>query len=59
MEEYIENGVRLGFLINPEKAVSYVYHHSGTVTEVKGYDTPLLGYDVMPDFELELSILKT
>lgn len=56
MQEYIENGVRLGWLIDPiEKRVS-IYRANG---EVEVLDDPesVSGEDVLPGFELNPRVL--
>jgi Uma2 family endonuclease len=56
MEEYMENGALLGFLIDPVEQKAYVYrteHEVEVVTDFSGF---LSGYNVMPGFELPLNI---
>lgn len=53
MDEYIENGVQLAFLIAPYSKVAWVYRADGSVSE-HGFDETLSGEDVMPGFELPL-----
>jgi len=58
MKEYIENGVLLGWLINPKTEEVFVYRINGEISIVKGFDNRLLGELVLPDFEFELNILR-
>lgn len=58
MEKWIKNGVLLAWLIDPENEVVYIYKTSGTIEQVNGFDKKLSGEDVLPGFELDLSILK-
>lgn len=53
MEEYIENGVRLGWLIDPYEKKVHIYRGNG---EVEILDNPksVLGEDVLNGFELDL-----
>ncbi len=58
MEEYIENGVRLGWLIDPQTENVHIYRLNGNNT-IQNFDETLLGEDVLPKFELKLrSIFK-
>jgi Uma2 family endonuclease len=53
MQEYRENGVRLGWLINPQDQTVKVYRRTGEV-EVLSFPIELAGEDVLPDFGLRL-----
>lgn len=56
MVKWIENGVRLGWLIDPRKRQTYVYRAgSGIDYEVVSFDEKLSGDDVLPGLELKLS----
>ncbi len=58
MEEYIENGVRLGWLIDPQTENVHIYRLNGNHT-TQNFDETLSGEDVLPKFELNLrSIFK-
>jgi Uma2 family endonuclease len=54
MEEYLENGVRLGWLIDPYEKQVYIYRQNG---EVEILDNPkrVSGEDVLQGFELDLA----
>ncbi|WP_299485262.1 Uma2 family endonuclease [Acaryochloris sp. IP29b_bin.137] len=54
MQEYLENGLRLGWLINPQKQQVEVYRQ-GQPTEVLLSPTQISGEDVLPGFVLNLS----
>jgi Uma2 family endonuclease len=54
MEEYRSNGVRLGWLINPQKQQVEIYRIGQTI-EVLQSPTILDGEDVLPEFTLDLS----
>jgi Uma2 family endonuclease len=54
MEEYIENGARLGWLIDPQNKSVYVYHPNAE-TEVLENPSKVSGEDVLKDFELDLT----
>lgn len=53
MEEYIENGVRLGWLIDPQTENVHIYRLNGNHT-MQNFDETLSGEDVLPKFELNL-----
>ncbi len=54
MREYIENGARLGWLIDPKNKQVYVYRPDA---ETKILDNPqtVSGEDVLQNFELDLT----
>ncbi|WP_414550822.1 Uma2 family endonuclease [Anabaena sp. CCY 0017] len=54
MQEYIENGVRLGWLIDPQNQRVEVYR-TGRDVEVLKSPTSLSGEDVLPGFVLDLA----
>jgi Uma2 family endonuclease len=54
MEEYRTNGVRLGWLINPQQQQVEIYR-LGQETEVLQSPMTLSGEDVLPEFILDLS----
>ncbi|MEH2113656.1 Uma2 family endonuclease [Nostoc sp.] len=54
MQEYIENGVRLGWLIDPQNQQVEIYR-PGQEVEVLRAPTSLLGEDVLPGFVLDLA----
>ncbi|MCU0327278.1 MAG: Uma2 family endonuclease [Spirosomaceae bacterium] len=58
MIEYIENGVKLAWLIDPKEETVYIYRANGTIGEISGFDNKLSGEGILPDFELDLAILK-
>jgi Uma2 family endonuclease len=53
MEEYLNSGLRLGWLINPQDREIEIYRPQKSVELVK-IPCLLLGEDVLPDFELEI-----
>ncbi|MBL7815973.1 MAG: Uma2 family endonuclease [Saprospiraceae bacterium] len=57
MHEWIENGVKLGWLIDPKTKTSYIYRADGSTDIVEGFDKKLSGEDVLKGFELDLSLL--
>jgi Uma2 family endonuclease len=57
MEEYIKNGVRLAWLIDPIEQQTFIYRINGTIELVDNFETPLSGEEVLKGFELRLSEL--
>lgn len=53
MREYIENGVRLGWLIDPKNRKVYIYRTNGETETLQNPET-LSGEDVLQGFELNV-----
>jgi Uma2 family endonuclease len=53
MTEYIENGVRLGWLIDPIERKVHIYRANGE-TEILENPEKISGENVLPGFELEV-----
>ena len=58
MQEYRENGVRLGWLINPQDQQVEIYR-PGQAVEILQSPTTLSGEELLPGFELDVSQLFT
>lgn len=58
LREYMENGVRLGWLIDPAEQYVEIYRQ-GQPVEIRRSPTTLSGEDVLPGFTLTLSSLWT
>jgi Uma2 family endonuclease len=59
MKEWIGNGCKLAWLINPYEQKIYVYKHGRKTEIVDSFeDKKLSGEDVLPAFELDLTLLK-
>ncbi|WP_330204147.1 Uma2 family endonuclease [Cyanobacterium sp. Dongsha4] len=56
MQEYIDNGVKLGWLINPEKKEVEIYRQ-GQEKEVLDNPKTLSGEDILPEFNLDISMI--
>jgi len=54
MQEYRDNGVRLGWLLDPQRRIVEIYR-LGTDVEVIQSPTTLSGEDVLPGFVMDLS----
>jgi len=53
MQEYIENGLRLGWIINPQDSQVEIYRPSQAI-EVVQMPVILSGEDILPGFELQV-----
>ena len=58
MREYMINGCRLGWLIDPRTEEARVYRADGSVSVVHGFDNALSGEDVLPGFSFDLALLR-
>ena len=58
MTEWIEDGVRLGWLIDPKEKKAYIFRANSHVEEVNGFDKTLSGENVLEGFELLLKDLE-
>ena len=54
MKEYIENGVRLGWLIDPLEKKVHIYRGDGQI-EILESPVRVSGEKVLPGFKLDLS----
>jgi len=59
MQEWIANGCRLAWLIDPAGKQVFIYRADGSVTTQQGFETPLSGEDVLPGLVLDLQDLLT
>lgn len=57
MDEWIENGCRLGWLILPKEEKVWVYE-GGEIKEINGFDQSISGGTVLPGFTFDLAWLK-
>jgi len=58
MQEWIDNGVRLAWLIDPKKQQVTIYRKNIEPEIMEGFEHILSGEDVMPGFEFDLKLLK-
>jgi Uma2 family endonuclease len=58
MQEWVANGCRLAWLIDPVEQKAYVYTPQGLAKTIESFAGKLSGEDVLPGFELDLSLLK-
>ncbi len=54
MEEWMENGCRLGWLLDPQNRKTYIYRENGERL-IRNFSEKLSGENVLPDFELDLT----
>ena len=57
MQEYLNNGLRLGWLIDPKTETARVFRADGSV-DVKSFADTLSGEDVLPGFGFALNTLR-
>ncbi|MGK7884897.1 MAG: Uma2 family endonuclease [Crocosphaera sp.] len=57
MKEYLENGTKLGWLINPKTKQVEIYRQ-GKDTEILDNPITLSGEDILPDFVLDLELIE-
>lgn len=58
MQEYIDNGCRLAWLIDPKNETVRVFRANGAVAVIESFDETLSGEDVLPGFRFALSLLR-
>ena len=58
MNEYIQNGVRLGWLIDPYQERVFVYRADQAMRLVEGFDQQVSGEEILVGFELDLRELR-
>lgn len=58
MKEWINNGCRLGWLVDPSNETVTIYQSGVEPQVVKGFDKSMAGGDVLPGFELDLKELR-
>jgi len=58
MAEWMENGCRLAWLIDPVEKQVFIYRGDGLRSRVGSFDTVLSGEEVLPGFTLALQALR-
>ncbi|MBC7919594.1 MAG: Uma2 family endonuclease [Ferruginibacter sp.] len=56
--EWLPNGCRLAWLIDPDEEEVYVFRADGSQDEISGFDGVVSGETVLPGFELDLKELR-
>jgi Uma2 family endonuclease len=57
MDDWIRNGCRLAWLIDPIERKAYIYKPDESITTINSFKAKLSGEGVLPGFELDLSKL--
>ncbi len=57
MNDWIANGCRLGWLIDPVSQKAWIYSEHGLIKSFDNFDGELDGLDVLPNLRLELKSL--
>ncbi|WKZ59946.1 MAG: Uma2 family endonuclease [Cyclobacteriaceae bacterium] len=57
MDDWIRNGCRLAWLIDPIEKKAFIYRPNESVTSIDNFNSKLSGEVVLPGFELDLSKL--
>jgi|SRR6185312_3974779 len=58
MDKWIKNGCALAWLINPENKTVLIFRKNGSIEKIEGFQSTLSGEDILPGFELDLSVLN-
>jgi len=58
MREYLDNGCRLGWMIDPRTEEVRIFRADGSISVLHGFDQTLNGEDVLPGFEFALGVLR-
>lgn len=58
METYLENGVAVGFLLDPSTETATIYRHGQESEEISGFDSTLSAEPALPGFVLDLRPLR-
>jgi Uma2 family endonuclease len=58
-QDWLGNGCRLGWLIDPHEEKVYVFRADGSRQTINGFDQVVSGEAVLPGFELQLKELKS
>lgn len=56
--DWIDNGCRLAWLIDPKTETAYIYRADGSIQINRSFDQPLSGEDVLAGFALDLLALR-
>ena len=57
MQEYMTNGVLLGWLINIKQQEVLIYRADGTISKHTDFEQPISGENVLPGFTFDLRLL--
>jgi Uma2 family endonuclease len=59
MREYMANGARLGFLIDPIEQQAFIYRPDSLPERIPGFEGALSGEPVLPGFSLPLGLFES
>ena len=57
MQEYVANGCRLAWLIDPKTETAHIFRADGSVSVAKSFNEVLSGEEVLPGFSFPLAVL--
>ncbi len=57
-DQWLANGVKLGWLVDVENELIWAYHHNGSVDLIEGFDQTITTGDILPGFEFDLRNLS-
>ena len=58
MGKWLENGVELAWLIDPEEQQVWIYRNGQAVEHRQGFERKLAGESILPGFEFDLQVLS-
>lgn len=58
MREYMDNGCRLAWMIDPKTEEVRIYRADGSVSVIHGFEAILSGENVLSDFSFDLRLLR-
>lgn len=58
MREYMDNGCRLGWMIDPRTEEIRIFRADGSISVLHSFDQTLTGEGVLPGFEFALGLLR-
>ena len=57
MTQWRENGVMLGWLIDPKSETTFIYRFGSETVEEKAFSEKLSGEEIMPNFEITIAAM--
>ena len=58
MKEWIQNGSKLAWLLDPLEAKAYIYYKDNSVEEITSFDQTIEAKEIVEGFSIDLSLLK-
>ncbi|MBY0426639.1 MAG: Uma2 family endonuclease [Cytophagales bacterium] len=59
MQEYVDNGARLGWLLDCVEEKAYIFKPDKSISVISSFKEKISGENVLVGFELDLSVLKS